>query len=221
MAEKKKYLDYKGLKTVVENVIEYTDSAVDQKSQVQIIESGETEFLSTLEIYKVTQEEYDKAVEDGTIVENAIYLTPDEDIDLSSYATIEQLNSKADEKHSHEIEDVAGLQTTLDSMNDVVSGKANTIHSHAISDVDELQVKLDEKADIGHTHDYAASSHSHDDVYYTEEEIDGKIEELEQSISEKAEVSHVHTDVHYTKEEVDELLSQKSQVQIITWEVDD
>lgn len=39
MAEenKKKYLDYDGLKTVVDNVIEYTDSAVDQKSQVQIV----------------------------------------------------------------------------------------------------------------------------------------------------------------------------------------
>ena len=33
----KKYLDYDGLKTVVENVKEYTDNAVDKKSQVQII----------------------------------------------------------------------------------------------------------------------------------------------------------------------------------------
>lgn len=54
-----------------------------------------TENLSTLKIHKLTQAQYDRELESGRIDENAIYLTPDEDIDLSGYATIEQLNTKA------------------------------------------------------------------------------------------------------------------------------
>ena len=161
--ENKKYLGYEGLKTVVENVIEYTDSAVDQRSQVQIIEYGETETLSTLEIYKMTQEEYDKAVEDGTIVENAIYLTPEEDIDLSGYATKEQLKDYAEKNHTH-----------------------------SISDINELQVALDNKAELVHEHDYAASNHTHDDSYYKKIEIDTKVEEINKSVDGKAEEVHSH-----------------------------
>jgi hypothetical protein len=149
--EIKKYLDYDGLVEVVDNVKTYTDNAVEQKSAVQIINSGTTEVLSTLEIYKLTQEEYDKAVEDGTIVENAIYLTPDEEIDLSPYATIELVNGKADAEHSHEISDVTNLQSSLDAINNSISGKANTSHSHAISDVANLQNTLDEKVPTSRT----------------------------------------------------------------------
>ncbi len=184
----KRYLGYDGLKTVVENVKEYTDNAVDQKSQVQIINSGTTEVLSTLEIYKLTQEEYDKAVEDGTIVENAIYLTPDEDIDLSAYATIDQLNEKADIEHNHEISDVDGLQVSLDEMNAAISGKASSTHTHAVSEVTDLQSKLDtitssisEKADETHTHDI-------DDI----NELQSKLDTITNSISEKADATHSH-----------------------------
>ena len=38
-----------------------------------------TENLSTLKIHKLSQAQYDRAVENGTIDENALYLTPDED----------------------------------------------------------------------------------------------------------------------------------------------
>ena len=41
--------------------------------------------LSTLKIHKLTQAQYDREVENGTIDENALYLTPDEEIDLSGY----------------------------------------------------------------------------------------------------------------------------------------
>jgi hypothetical protein len=54
-----------------------------------------TENLSTLKIHKLTQEQYDRELEAGRIDENAIYLTPDEEVDLSKYATIEQLKTKA------------------------------------------------------------------------------------------------------------------------------
>ena len=43
--------------------------------------------LSTLKIHKLTQAQYDREVENGTIDENALYLTPDEEIDLSLYMT--------------------------------------------------------------------------------------------------------------------------------------
>jgi hypothetical protein len=52
--------------------------------------------LSTLKIHKLTQEQYDRELEAGRIDENAIYLTPDEGIDLSALATKEELAKKAD-----------------------------------------------------------------------------------------------------------------------------
>lgn len=36
-----------------------------------------------------------------------------------------------------------------------------------------------------------------------------------------ADITHNHNDIYYTKIEQDEALSQKSQVQIVTWGVDD
>ena len=55
-----------------------------------------TENLSTLKIHKLTQEQYDREFAAGNINENEVYLTPDEEIDLSPYATVEQLDEKAD-----------------------------------------------------------------------------------------------------------------------------
>lgn len=43
--------------------------------------------LSTLKINKLTQSQYDAAVANGTIDENALYFTPDEEIDFSLYMT--------------------------------------------------------------------------------------------------------------------------------------
>lgn len=48
-----------------------------------------TENLSTLKIHRLTQEQYDRELANGTLDQNAIYLTPDEEVDLSQYATIE------------------------------------------------------------------------------------------------------------------------------------
>jgi hypothetical protein len=67
-----------------------------------------TENLSTLKIHKLTQAQYDRELEAGRIDENALYLTPDEEIDLSPYATIEQLKGKADSKHTHDTSDLSG-----------------------------------------------------------------------------------------------------------------
>jgi hypothetical protein len=52
-----------------------------------------TENLSTLKIHKLTQAQYDRELSAGNIDANALYLTPDEDVDLSGYATQEQVNT--------------------------------------------------------------------------------------------------------------------------------
>ena len=54
--------------------------------------------LSTLKIHKLTKAQYDREVSNGTIDENALYLTPDEEIDLSSYATAESVSSTYETK---------------------------------------------------------------------------------------------------------------------------
>lgn len=56
-----------------------------------------TENVSTLKIHKLTQAQYERELGNGNIDETALYLTPDEEIDMSLYATVEQLNSKFDD----------------------------------------------------------------------------------------------------------------------------
>lgn len=46
-----------------------------------------TENLSTLKIHKLTKAQYERELDAGNIDENALYLTPDEEINLSGYAT--------------------------------------------------------------------------------------------------------------------------------------
>ena len=84
-----------------------------------------TENISTLKIHKLTKEQYERELASGNIDETALYLTPDEDVDLSNYATIEQLETKADASHSH------------DSKYDTL-GSASTALSNAKSYTDEI-----------------------------------------------------------------------------------
>lgn len=90
----KTYADLKDTLTI-ETSKSYTDGEIAKKSQVQIIKENNPEILQTLKIHKLTQEEYDQALKNGTLDENALYLTPNEAADLSGYATIEALERKA------------------------------------------------------------------------------------------------------------------------------
>lgn len=182
--------------TKAENV-DGLDESLNTKSTVQV----DGNFLSTLNIHKLTQEEYDQAIEDGTIDENALYLTPEEAVDLSRYATTDELATKADTEHSHAISDVTGLQTELDS-------KADSNHNHNSSyDVkgaaENVLVKAKEYTDSA-VSNIVSAEHAHDDRYYTEDEIDNKITALETSIG-----------------ETDNAVAQKSAIQIIVWGDDD
>jgi hypothetical protein len=72
-----------------------------------------TENLSTLKIHKLTQSQYDREVEAGNIEENALYLTPDEPIDLSLYATVQYVSDIYETK-ADATEKSNNIQTQLD-----------------------------------------------------------------------------------------------------------
>ena len=48
-----------------------------------------TENLATLKIHKLTQAQYERELAAGRIDENALYLTPDENIDPGDCVTVE------------------------------------------------------------------------------------------------------------------------------------
>ena len=89
----------------------------------------DTKNVSTLKIHKLTQAQYDREFAAGRIDDNALYLTPDEEIDLSPYATKIDLDKKANSSHTHAISDVTNLQASLDAKQATISGGASTITS--------------------------------------------------------------------------------------------
>ena len=84
-----------------------------------------TENLSTLKIHKLTQAQYDRELAAGRIDANALYLTPDEPIDLSNFLTEETDPTvpdwaKAPNKPSYTASDV---------------GAAPVSHTHSANDI--------------------------------------------------------------------------------------
>lgn len=53
-----------------------------------------TELIPTLKIHKLTQQQYDREKEAGNLDESALYLTPDDEIDLDDYVLQEDLDAK-------------------------------------------------------------------------------------------------------------------------------
>lgn len=85
-----------------------------------------TENLSTLKIHKLSQEQYNREVQNGTIDENALYLTPDEEIDLTPYPTLEHVSNTYETK-VEAIEKLTEAKTYTDI---VASGKSDSNHNH-------------------------------------------------------------------------------------------
>ena len=181
-----------------------------------------TENLSTLKIHKLTKAQYERELAAGTIDSNALYLTPDEEIDLSGYVTAEQLATKADSDHNHDdtyytevevdtllaskadathnhdnVYDVKGsagsaLDEAKSYTDSVVSGKADSTHIHTISDVTDLTEVLEDKSNIGHTHTVSQIS----DLTASVTELnymDGVTSNVQNQLDGKASSSHSHT----------------------------
>lgn len=139
--------------------LESLQDVVAQKSQVQIVTDNVSEVLQTLKIHKLTQEEYEQKIANGTVDENALYLTPDEVIDLSSYATQEYVNNS-----------IAAIPTPD------VSGQIENHNINITAHEDIRNLITDLKVLVGDT---------------------------------------------VVSSQISEAVAQKTQVQIITWEVDD
>ena len=158
--------------------------------------------------YKLTRNKLESLpVKDGQLIfltdTKEIYLDNDtnrlklsEDIDLSNYVTTSDLNSKVQQEATARENQDNILQSNIDSklsasnvkagsnVSISQSGKDITI-STSVPDVSDFITE--EEANTA----YAAKSHTHDDRYYTETEIDTKL-------NAKANSSHTHTAANIT-----------------------
>ena len=84
-----------------------------------------TENLSTLKIHKLSREQYERELAAGRIDETALYLTPDEELDLSCYATKEDLDGKSDVGHTHD--DIYYTEAEVDAVVDTINESIDNI----------------------------------------------------------------------------------------------
>lgn len=113
-----------------------------------------TENVSTLKIHKLTQEQYDRELAAGNIDESALYLTPDEEIDLTPYATKDDLSKKADTGHTHDDRyyTEAEIDNKIGSINSTISSH-NHDSKYDAKGTAEAQAKVVDDKLIAHTDD--------------------------------------------------------------------
>ena len=166
-----------------------------------------TQNVSTLKIHRLTQEQYDRELAAGRIDENAIYLTPDEEVDLTGYATEEYVNAATEDLKNEllggageafdTLKELADLinenQDAIDVLEDIATGKADKDHTHEISEVNGLQDELDGvNTELGNIQTTltgkAESEHTHE-----VEEVTGlkdTLQTIQTTLSGKAEAEH-------------------------------
>ncbi len=94
------------------------------------------------------------------------------------------LTQKSNIGHTHTVADVSGLQTLLNNINTALNGKAPTVHTHAISAITDLQGLLDSlRTDVDNK---AASGHTH---------AISQITGLENQLNSKSPVGHDHPEI--------------------------
>lgn len=139
------------------------------------------------------------------LLSSQIFISPVDDKTQSDFNTdiVNQVKAKANATHTHDVatqtdngflskEDKVKLdgiaeganKTIVDSglsstsvnpvqskiINSALNEKANVSHTHSIGDINNLQSVLDGKAN---------SSHTHNDIYYTKDEIDTRLGDIE------------------------------------------
>ena len=126
-----------------------------------------TENVSTLKIHKLTQAQYDRELAAGNLDQNALYLTPDEEIDLTPYAVKEEVNAtyetKSDASAKLEEAKLYADTTATAIKNDLLNGAGEAYDTlkelgELIDDnkdaLDALIEVATNKADKEHTHSY-------------------------------------------------------------------
>ena len=121
-----------------------------------------TENVTTLNIHKLTQEQYNRELLAGNIDENAIYLTTDdsqeqiENISEALNTIQEELDDKADKSTSLSGYGITDAYTKA-QVDSALSGKAASSHNHddRYYTESEMDTKLSGKANASHTHDAA------------------------------------------------------------------
>ena len=105
------------------------------------------ENLSTLEIHQMTRAQYNREEEAGNLDKHAIYITPDEEINLTPYATIDYVDSQ-------DYNNLVLVQDLQSQMNNALAGKSNTTHTHdgRYYTESEIDSKLSGKANTSHNH---------------------------------------------------------------------
>ena len=117
-----------------------------------------TENLSTLKINRLTQEQYDTALTNGSINANELYLTPDDnELDTSSFLRVTDVGSAVDINPinadtlqgksasyfatASNISTINGSLNTINSDISTINGSLNTINSNISTINDSLSAK--------------------------------------------------------------------------------
>lgn len=88
-----------------------------------------TENLSTLKIHKLTQEQYERELAAGRLDETALYLTPDEEIDLSGYVTEEHLNNVLEEIQTSDVSGQIETHNTSENAHSDIRGAIRNLNT--------------------------------------------------------------------------------------------
>lgn len=173
-----------------------------------------TENLFTLKIHKLSQEQYDRELAAGRIDENALYLTPDEEVDLSTYATIDQLNQKADSSHTHNDkyyteEEIDAKVDELNSSIEKITGGTTTVKSaeHALLS-DSATTSLDANKLGGQAPSYYAKTSDIPTGNLAEKDVVSE-SELDSNLVEKINVAFGGNHNHSNKAVLDGITSTK------------
>ena len=94
-----------------------------------------TENISTLKIHKLTQEQYDRELAAGNIDENALYLTPNENIDAVDLTSDQTVTGVKTFANGIEIGD-EGVQLTYDAS----EGAFKIMFLSESTEIDETEV---------------------------------------------------------------------------------